>query len=198
MSSDISKTYSSYYESDAAAVQAWCQELYQDRFGHTFEGVREMSKRLNSKEAPITDAELSWILIDLPLEMFKLSESLNKFRLELEVVKLKRKDRKRECRKEIEAEYAQMYPDKKLTATLADELVSQRLVEDDILTAAFSSVVTRVENEISFSRELIMGAKKIWDSRRTSEVAPVGEVVPSVEDLPDYVSAVTSGKSYIG
>ena len=51
------------------------------------------------------------------------------------------------------------------------------------MSIIYTAVVTRVEIDIAFSKELIMGARKVWDARRRSEDAPVGEIPP---ELPDY------------
>ena len=46
-------------------------------------------------------------------------------------------------------------------------------------------VVLRVEGEISFCRELIMAAKKIWDGRRDAEGANPIHTDVSPEDTYD-------------
>ena len=72
------------------------------------------------------------------------------------------------------------------------------MTEDKILILAYDNLITRVEKEMSYSRELIMSAKKIYDVRRNTEQSnPVSEVSSKQNDLPDYYSS-TSGKQYIG
>ena len=72
------------------------------------------------------------------------------------------------------------------------------MTEDKILILAYDNLITRVEKEMSYSRELIMSAKKIYDARRNTEQSnPVSEVNSKQNDLPDYYSS-TSGKQYIG
>lgn len=83
-------------EDDVIAVTSWCDEMYDGIFAPYFKDVRELYKRLQSKSRPITDDELEEILTMLPLNLFSVSESLNKFRTELEVHKMKMKQKKKE------------------------------------------------------------------------------------------------------
>lgn len=166
------------FSDDIEAVSDWCEEIYQNNFASHFSESRELFLRLKSKTQPITDEELSWILINLPLNLFDVSEVLNKFKVNQEVVKLRNKQKESDLVKaSIET-----------TATKRQEEASIKMLENKLLVTAYSSVMSRVESEISFCRELIMGAKKIWDARRRSESAnPVGLVTDdSHTDLPDY------------
>ena len=70
------------------------------------------------------------------------------------------------------------------TADYVNRKINTAMVEYEVLHAAYVSIVTRVENEQTFAKELIMGAKKVWDSRRSADNSnPVGLVVP---ELPEY------------
>ena len=131
---------------------------------------------MHSEESPINHTELEWILIELPMELFTLAESLNQLRLEYDIFKLEEKDLTKKSKKDSE-----------LGST---ELELNRL---RAMISVYSAVITRVENEISYSKELIMGAKKIWDRYRAAEASnPVGEVVPEgnvpvdIDSLPMY------------
>lgn len=147
------------------AIDNWCNDIYIQNFAMYFDDAKELFEKLQASGNTITDAELSWILIQLPLKLFDVAEVLNQFRVKQEAMKLKNK---------YEADKV------KVTAETADWVVERKL-----LVTAVSSVVTRVENEISMSRELIMGAKKIWDSRRrTDNLMPVSEAAVT---LPDYI-----------
>lgn len=165
---------------DIEAVIEWCDEIYDDRFSKFFQRERELFQRLQSKSRPITDEELEWILTMLPLELFSVAEVLNKFKISQEVVKLKTKQKKAHI---IETSAER-------TATRRQEVAALAILEDELLHTAYSTVIDRVEREISFSRELIMSAKKIWDSRHRENINPISEVsVPDpVHDLPDYKS----------
>lgn len=102
-------------------------------------------------------------------------------RASCEVVKLKRKEKRSKSYMQSSA--------RNDVGRSADADAS--VVEDDILLLAFSTIIQRVENEISFCRELIMGAKKVYDRRKATESAspinpPMGAGVK--HDLPDYPS----------
>ena len=161
---DIKKIIAEEYHEDMQTMSRWCDELYEQKFASHFSKMRELYSKLKLESGTtITDPELEWAITSFPLELFTVSESLNAVRLDYEMVKLKNKDKRSK--------------------------VSDRgdLLENDIILAAYASVITRVENEISFSREFIMGAKKVWDSRRRVEKPPIDEVVPRTQvDLPDY------------
>lgn len=169
---------------DLDAVNAWCSDLYDSTFSIHFVDARHLFERLKSRDAPITDDELNQILIDLPLNLFDVSEKLNSLRLNQEVVKLKNRQK--------EADLVKASTES--TATKRQESASLQMISDKLLITAYSTVISRVEGEISFCRELIMGAKKIWDARRrTEQVNPVNEVtVDASPNLPAYTN-----KSYI-
>ena len=155
---------------DTKAVLDFYESLYDKEFSEQFISVQKMFKRYKSSDKPITDTELEDILTGLPLELFSIAEKLNSLRLSEQVVKLKSRD-------------------KKITPELKEEYA--------ILDSVYSSVIERVENQISFSRELIMGAKKIWDARRKTEsMNPV--TPPKSKELPeyDYANGIHQ-KSYI-
>ena len=55
------------------------------------------------------------------------------------------------------------------------------------MSKIYNSVNERVRRQISFSRELIMSSKKLWDARRATEDAnPIGGVVKEETELPNY------------
>lgn len=163
---------------DIKAVIDYVTEIYDDKFASYFLDARVLFERLKSKTHPISDDELSQILIDLPLQLFDVSEVLNQFRLSHEVVKLKNKQKEADL---IKSSSETTTPKRKSDVEL-------KMIPDKLLIATFDTVITRVENEISFCKELIMSAKKLWDARRRTEHSnPVSEV-----DLPEY-----TGSSYI-
>lgn len=185
------------YSDDVGSVSSWCEDIYDELFEPHFRIVFDLYNRMNSNSHEITDEELHSILIDLPVELFAASESLNNLRRNLEVIKLKNKDMKRDVKSSIlvDAEQAGM----KLSQAELTEVVSAKMVEYELPVLAFTSIITQVENQMSFARELIMGAKKIFDSRRTAEKSnPVGEVVPdeNPDEIPDYDPDMKN-KSYI-
>lgn len=179
---DINKAAESLKE-DIDAVSNWCEQTYQSNFGGYFSESCNLFDKLKSKECPITDNELSWILITLPINLFQASETLSRMKLNREVVKLRYKQRELEIVKESSAK----------TITQKKDEATIQMIDDNLLMLAYETLISRVESEISLSRELIMGAKKIWDARRkTDNVIPIGEIDDSNNELPNY-----HGKKYI-
>lgn len=163
-------------QEDLDEVSEWCDRIYCENFGSHFVDARELFKRLQSKEHPITDTELQWILLDLPMDLFDVSEVLNRFRLNIEVIKVGIKHKETE----VDAD------DKRRSSK-----VSILTLENKLLLSAYATIITRVENEISFCKELIMGAKKIWDGRRRSEES--APTAPIEDNLPEYKHTYVKG-----
>ena len=161
--SDITRAIESLKE-DFDSADALVSDIYNKYFAHYFAKENEMHTRFKDAEVPITDKELEWIITSLPLELFSVSNALSQFKQHNEIVKLKIKQRKSK--------------DKDIVDDGLDE-------EYKLMSIIYASVITRVEQEISFSKELIMGAKKVWDARRNGERVPIGEKLPE-PDLPDY------------
>lgn len=189
----IQDTLNAYKEefSDSELV---LESLYQENFGGLFSEAKEMFVKMEQSSCPITDPELEWILTILPMKLFDVSEKINKLRLDLEVVKLKMKEKRYQMREESQ-----------LPGTKAQEYAVIQTTQDEVISTVLSSLITRVENEVSFSRELIMGAKKVWDSRRRSEESMPVSPVQTKEDstpLPEYRyspyrDSVTISEEYI-
>lgn len=164
------------YTDKIESVESWCNQLYAEKFEVHFAGFRDVFKRLRSKGSKITDDELEELLITLPIKLFDASESLSVVRIASETVKIGSRLKETEI---IEAEKGSG-----TKTTAAKEIAAASVLEDRLLIIAYESIISRVESEISFCRELIMSAKKIWDSRRKTDTAnPVSEV----DDLPEYV-----------
>ena len=179
---DVYKTY----EEDADAVVDFCNELYDINFADYFKTSRELFNRLDSREKPITDDELSWIVVDLPRKLFDVAEVLNTFTVRLTAIKLKVKEKRSQLIKAA--------TEKSVTAK-QDAAVIQT-IDDELLINAYESIIERVGRELSYSRELIMGAKKIWDRRSKSEgMNPIGEVDP--QNMPAYNPNKMPRKDYI-
>jgi len=172
------------YESDSAVIKNFCDELYDNLFAEHFTQVKYLYTRLKSEIQPITDEELEYILTLFPMELISVAENLNKLRLDAQVVKLKNKEKVEAIRTQAVAEAAALAMNKVETQEHVSHKISESLIEYEILLAAYTSVITRVENEQTFSKELIMGSKKIWDSRRAGEA--VNPVEPVTPELPEY------------
>lgn len=171
------------YDEDLSAVDEYCRDLYEHYFDPEFKLVRELQGRMYVDDyKPITDQELEMILTDIPLYLFNVSESLNSLRLRYEVIKLKTKERKLELERELDLSSEEK-------RRKAANLIT---MEDELMIKIYSSLIDRVESEISFCKELIMSAKKIWDRRKQTEEAVIQPFDPSVSKkapkLPDYGS----------
>lgn len=173
----LQKNYAEYIND----IGNWVDEQYKMSFKKCFDSVRTIHESMKSQTRQISDVELEWILTELPMQLFSISENLNRVRLECEVIKL----RKKQVKAELDANAASLVEAGELAKSEVKGWVDTELAEHDILLAAYNSLITRVESEISFSKELIMGCKKIWDARKKTENSnPVSEVVPS--EVPNY------------
>lgn len=165
-------------ESESNELLSVCDEIYDKHFGKFFDYPRDLCNRLYCKDNPITTDELETILIDVPIILFEVAEHLSSLQLRLDVLKAKSKE--------------QAIP--KVSDGITIKATDEEILQTKLLISAVTSVISRVEREISFSRELIMGAKKLWDSRdHTIKVNPVSEVTSP--QLPDYKYTGGSEKS---
>lgn len=162
---------------DIDSVTTWCDELYESNFAEFFKDEKDLFKRLESKTHPITDEELESILTTLPLQLFSVSEKLSKVKISQEVVRMKNK----KLRSDIIDQSTQN------TQTKKNEEADIAMLENKLLDTVYSSLISRVESEVSFSRELIMSAKKIWDRRRQTEASsPINPVDTQKIQAPEH------------
>lgn len=172
---DLNNVQASMQE-DIQSVLDWCNEMYNKNYAPFFTRQRELYKRLESKTHPITDEELEDIITSIPLDLFTVSEALDNMKTSHEVIKLRNKQKLNELKKASTA----------TTATQKTEDAEVQMIEEKILDMAYGNLLSRVDHEISFSRELIMGAKKVWDRRRQTEnVNPVGTNIASAPAAPE-------------
>lgn len=147
-------------KADFEAADNVVDDIYKKYFAKYFSRVTEMHNRFKDVEVSITDKELEWIITALPLDLFAASDALAQFKQHNEIVKLTIKQRKQKKQEEeIDEEYK-------------------------LMQIVYSSVIAKVEHQISFSKELIMGAKKVWEARKRAEQPAVNET--STPELPDY------------
>ncbi len=175
MMKSLNEVFSENYADEVANLSEWCEEIYNNFFSGCYDMMNDIKHKLKVMDngfvyGKLSEFDLERIITELPMDLYTASESINKLRLELEMIKLKYKRIRREVLKESEKD---------------ENFDSQdKLSEHELLIKAYESVITRAENERSSCRELIMGAKKIWDSRRSAEHSnPIGE---TNTDLPDY------------
>lgn len=148
------------------------QNEYDKRFADKFSKVKSIYKQMRSELRPINDSELTWVLVELPMTLFDVSEQVSQLKAAYEVVKL--------TIKEKEATYMQESTAKTATEKKAEAEV--KLTEYKVDLIIYQNLIQRVDNELDLARELIMGCKKIFDSRRKTEQSnPV-----SVSDCPTY------------
>lgn len=172
------------YASDTQAIHDFCNTQYDTLFGTSFKEVKDMYRRMKSQVKPISDDELEYILTTFPMELIMVAENLNKLRLEYEVVRLKNKEKLAELKKQLADECDEFGFSKTEKQVYISNMIALASTDYQVLAAAYESIITRVEGEQSFSRELIMGAKKIWDSRRSTE--SVNPITPGSSELPEY------------
>lgn len=144
---------------DFKAADDVVEEIYSNYFAKYFQTESELYAKFQDKDNSITDKELEWIITSLPLELMGASDALAQFKQHNEIIKLTIKQRKKNDKQEdIDEEYK-------------------------LMSIVYNCVIDRVERKLTFSKELIMGAKKVWDARkRTEQVNPINEV----NSLPDY------------
>lgn len=166
-------------------VASWQAGTYDRLFESIFDELSSMYERLKSKDRPISDSELEWAITTFPLGLISAAESLNLLRTELEVIKFKNAKR----RVELMNVFATDPAVSKFSASMKSEMVASEMTEYLLLQSAYSLLITRIENKISLSKEFIMGAKKVWDSRRSAEKSiPINPTAPDTEaELPDYI-----------
>ncbi len=167
---NIDNSLWSKYLDTVQDVSDICDKIYKTNFDQFSKTNKDLYAKLYTRTTPIATEDLEHIIIDLPLCLIDVSEQVSKLQVSLDSVKLQLKK----------------------STPIADDGVKINTVDDEIeyklLSAVLSSVIERVNREISFSRELIMGAKKLWDSRKASESASPIEPVSQPVKLPDYKS----------
>jgi len=165
----------SYYKTDSEVndVIEVSNTMYAKYFKKYFNKMRYWHDKysdptVDTSDLTLTDTELEAVLTDLPLEMFGVSEELSNFKLKQGVLKLKIK--------ELDSKVKQ--------GVAISEDASAQLDYCRLEYAISSVVISRVEQEISFTREFIMVMKKLWDARRATDKAnPIAE---KSYELPEY------------
>lgn len=163
-----------------SAVQ-WADELYHDRFYRYFVEVHDMWASVSNVDNPISDNQLDICLTKLPLELFAVSEALASFKISIEAVKFEIKKAEFDQRKTLMAERTNE------TKEEIEKLVQFSGIENKFLLGVYTKIVERVENEMRFTREVIMACKKIYSARHVNDQPPVNEsnTEPGA-NLPSY------------
>lgn len=156
---------------DVEEIKNTANNVYRRYFEKYFKRMRYWHKKYtdettDNSELKMTDSELEAALSDLPLEMFGVSEELSNFRLKQGVIKLKLKELDLQSKQE------------------GDDFDSSVLDYCKLEYSICGVIISRVEQEISFSREFIMVLKKIWDARRATDRA--NPIADKSYELPEY------------
>lgn len=161
------------YQKDIDAVIKYQNKVYDKMFSKEFSEVKSLSDMIKkSGYKSLSDEVLEIILMDVPLKLFDVAEKLNQLELTLQVLKLKLKERKIELKHDENV--------RNMNSTMLSEFVSENTIEDELMISIYSKLIERVNSQISYSKELIMSAKKLWDRRKEAESAmPVTPVDPA-------------------
>lgn len=153
-------------QDDFKAADELEESMYQTYFAKYFKLEEQLYEKFRDTQLPITDDELSQIITVLPLDLISAANALSQFRAHNEIGKLAAKQRKKQ---------------KEANNLPADDTDT----EFQLMTIVYNAVIGRVESQLSFSKELIMGAKKVWDARRRSDQAP--PIAIKDEEIPEYI-----------
>lgn len=192
---DLSKLQSleEYYQSSIEAVESYSNELYEKNFSKLFEDVTNLKNRYSDTKTPITDSELEIILTTVPLRLFDISEKMNDLSLRYEVICAKNKEKRSQLMDSIRSEFP------KLKVTELKNIVDSKLIDNELFSLIYSNLLSRIDSEISTCKELIMGAKKVWDRRKQTESSnPVGYSQFEAKSRISYRKEDFGSRDYIG
>lgn len=161
------------YQKDIDAVRRYQNDVYDEMFSAEFSEVKNLSDMIKKSgyRSP-SDEVLEIILMDVPLKLFDIAEKVNQLELTLQVLKLKLKEKKIDLKHDPAV--------RELSASQLTEFISVNTIEDELMISIYSKLIERVNSQISYSKELIMSAKKLWDRRKEAESAmPVTPVDPA-------------------
>lgn len=159
----LDKAQSKLFEM-AGDTASWCNEQYDNLFSTYFKGIPKLYEKVTASNEKLTDDDLEFVLTSAPLSIIAASEQLSQYKLNNECLKL--------YIKKMESEYITTCDAK--TVAEKREQASLYVMDYRLLSKAYEAVISRVDNEVNFTRELIMSAKKIWDARvKTYEASPV-------------------------
>lgn len=178
------KNIISEYEPLIYDIEEWADEQYLRRFEPYFCEMRNLMYAMERKDLAITDDELKKILIDVPFKLFQAAEAISSMTLALEAIKSKGKQY------ELDA----------ASGAITKEENAKLQIDNRLVVSSYTAVLERANRECSYARELIMGAKKVWDSRRRADtsmpVGIVGDDDSPGQDLPPYTPSDTR-RTYI-
>ena len=161
------------YQKDIDAVIDYENGIYNHLFAKEFSEILKLSDAIKQSgyRSP-SDEVLEVILIDVPLKLFDVAERLNQLELTLQVLKLELKEKK------VQLKHCDDVQD--LNSTETSDYITSKTIEDELMICVYTKLIERVNSQVSYSKELIMSAKKLWDRRKAAEsVMPVSPVDPA-------------------
>lgn len=150
------------FDEEISEAQKYAFKLYDDIFAKYFADVLKLYDKVKQDSKPISDTDLEYILTFVPLDMCVINESIAPIELKRDLAKHALK-------------YGNLSDDDKWA--------------NHTIISIYDNILNRVQHQMSFCREFIMTAKKIWDRRKGSEEAsPISGIRnDSVDsDLPEY------------
>ena len=149
------------YTSEFDSIRSWITEQYESRFKSYFEDIESLSFKDDEK---ITDEELEKILIKIPLKLFDASEEFVNMNIKKQKMMLKSK------------------------VFDSDEVVDESSIFlDELIVKSFNAIIERVTRQLTYAKELVLSAKKIWSARKATEELGEGLDNSSILDsLPEY------------
>ena len=155
------------------------QSVYDTDIAPYFNKLQEIQAQLSNNK--ITDEQLEYVLSSLPLDLIDISEYLSRYQIELESLKLAIKSAEVDLRNRLVSD-----SDVKYKETEIKEIVKASFLVNRQIVVCYETLIERINRQLSYCREFIMGCKKIWDRRRQSEsTVPIKEQdYNMVENLP--------------
>lgn len=156
-------------------------QVYIDNIHDELAQVYSLASKLNPDGTPVSDKDLEYILMDLPLKLFTVSEYLAKLSGMVEALKIENTQKEIDIRSNVAGQIA---CGEKYTQQDMKTLIDSALIENKATIVCLNTAIKQIEKQLTYCRELIMSAKKIWDARRRTEnIMPVSE--SNIEDLPE-------------
>lgn len=167
-------------------VCSWSATQYERYFSKYFNMQAHLAGVFQSAQGHVelTDEELTDVLTKIPLDLILASAQLSEFKTSREVIKMRIKQQQQEFIDQHKA-------DGTLSMSALKEAAADLVIEDKLVVTVYDGIIERVEKEISYSKELIMGCKKIWDGRRNAE-GPMLGLDGSENTLAEYDFATTA------
>lgn len=181
---DLSKLEESYKD-DLKSIDNWCEELYDKEFSKYFKDVRKLKNSMENGRMSDNDLEIA--LTSIPLDLFEVHEKINHITAYIKFIEFNIKQKRHDAIKLSSA----------TSKTAKQEDAEFETLEDELLKKCYLTVIERVESEVSYTREFIMGAKKVWSARREQEETEKSvEPTPNKDlELPEYGNIVN--KTYV-